>query len=239
MVFVPLVVGVLLAGGAWIHLPLSLAWTFGYFGFFAAGLWLKARRKPKYFPPVRAYFLITAVFGGWVLLQQLWLAIWIPIFLPLLAVSLRCSHNRKDRSLLNDAVLVLATSLMIPVAYYAVHRGAGENWAGVWVAWFFVAAYFFGTVLYVKTVIRERGSPTYLAASIWYHWALAGLPLLLALLLPQVMGWMSAVFLSLFLAGLALRAVVVPSKKVTPKQLGIAEIYACAILTVALYLICS
>lgn len=238
MVLVPLVLGIMLAGGAWIHVPLSITWLFGYFGFFAAGLWFKARRKPKYLPPVRVYLVITAIFGLWVLVYRPSVAIWIPVFLPLLVVSLRCSHNRLDRSLLNDSVLVLATSLMVPVAYFAGQGSGGRNWAAVWVAWFFVVAYFFGTVLYVKTVIRERGSLGYLAASTWYHWSLAAIPVLLAVTVPGVMHWVSAAFLSLFFACLALRAMIVPSKKITPKQLGVAEIYACVVLTIALYLIC-
>ena len=38
-------------------------WMVGYFAFFATSLWLKSRRKARYFPPVRAYAVGSAVLG--------------------------------------------------------------------------------------------------------------------------------------------------------------------------------
>lgn len=237
MVIVPLVLGVVLGGPAWIHLPLTGIWLVGYFGFYAAGLWLKSRRRQKYFPPVRAYGLIAVAFGLWILVQQVDLVIWLPLYLPLLVTSLVCSHRRKDRSLLNDTVLVLATSLMLPVAYYASAGWAGDNWTGVWIAFGLVVLYFFGTVLYVKTVIRERGSRAYLVGSIGFHWGLVATGPLLALVVPATVTWGDAVLLSAFFAILAVRSQVVPRTRATPKQLGIGEIFASVALTVILVVV--
>ena len=44
---------------------------------------------------------------------------------------------------------------MTLVAYDA---GGGTDWARAWLLTAILAAYFVGTVLYVKTMIRERGS---------------------------------------------------------------------------------
>lgn len=239
MVFVPLILGIVLGGPAWIHVPLSFLWVVGYFAFFATGLWLKSRRKARYFPPVRAYCLVVGALGIWVLAARPDMVVWLPLFLPLLVTSMVCSHKRKDRSLLNDTVLVLAASLMVPVAYYAAQGWDGTNWTGVWLACALAGAYFFGTVLYVKTVIRERGSRPYLRWSVSFHWGLALVPLFLALPQVTLLTWGQGLMLSALFVVLAVRAMIVPTKKVTPKQLGIGEIYASTALTLLLILICG
>jgi len=68
-----------------------------------------------------------------------------------------------ERSLGNDVVTVVAACLMAPVAYDA---GGGDTLGPVWVAFGVLVAYFLGTVLYVKTMIRERGRPGYVHASV-------------------------------------------------------------------------
>ena len=45
------------------HVPLTAFWFVGYFAFFATSLWLKARRRPRYWPPVRAYGIGAALLG--------------------------------------------------------------------------------------------------------------------------------------------------------------------------------
>ena len=60
----PLAVGILAGGPAWVHVPLTALWFVGYFAFFATSLWLKARRRPRYWPPVRAYGIAAAAHRG-------------------------------------------------------------------------------------------------------------------------------------------------------------------------------
>ncbi|OJV59211.1 MAG: hypothetical protein BGO38_14725 [Cellulomonas sp. 73-145] len=77
-------------------------------------------------------------------------------------------------------------------------------------------AYFWGTVLYVKTMIRERGRRDVLAWSIGYHVAIAAAGFVVHPLLGAV-GVL-----------LAVRAAVVPRRwpRATPKAIGIGEIVA-------------
>ena len=229
MMYVPAGLGMVLSGGAWLHVALLALWTAGYFAFFALGLWLKSRRKSRYFGPVRTYGLITIGLGALVLAWAPGLVVWAPAFIPLLATSLVCSHLRKDRSVLNDGVLVAAAALMGPVMFDA---GAGENWAALWAATALSGAYFFGTVLYVKTIIRERGSRGYLVASIGYHMFLVALPLIFGAILnlPGTLALMGA------FSFCAVRAVVGPRLTVTPKQVGILEIFVTAAVTCAIVL---
>ncbi|GAA3219597.1 hypothetical protein GCM10010488_19440 [Oerskovia jenensis] len=244
MLAVPLLVGVFLGGPAWVHVPLAVLWFVGYFAFFATGLWLKSRFKARWWPPVRAYGIATVVPAVAVLLLRPDLLAWVPLFLPLVAVSLWSSYRRSERSLLNDGATVLAACLMLPVAFAAgvgpapgpwpglslpdgVTGVAGIGWPQVWALFTLVLAYFAGTILYVKTLIRERGERSYLVASVVYHLA-AGVVVPVALAAAGLAGWPAAVLF----AGLAARAVWVPRTAATPLQFGLGEVAASVLVTV-------
>jgi len=214
-------------------LLLGLTWFAGYFAFFATGLWFTSHFKAKYLPPVRAYALVTVLLGLTLLLLRPVLAWWALPYAPLLAASLWCSYTRRDRSLFNDSLTVLAACLMLPVAASIFDASAHL----VWPAAAIVFAYFFGTVLYVKTMIRERNSRTYLRASIGYHCALVALPAVFYGLVSQWRASVGVTGLALFtafFAGLAVRAVLVPRTHATPKQVGFGEIGASVVLLVLL-----
>jgi hypothetical protein len=79
-------------------------------------------------------------------------------------------------------------------------------------------AYFLGTVVYVKTMIRERGNPTYRRWSIGYH--------LLALALAAWLGpWTAALF-----GWLLVRAARLPDRGWSPKRVGLMEVGNCMLL---------
>ncbi len=227
MLVLPPAVGAIASGITWPHLLLLAVWIVGYLGFFAAGLWLKSRRRPRYWPPVRAYGIATVVLGVALLAVHPTLAWWAPVFAPLLAASLWFSARRADRSLANDAVTVLAASLMTVVAWGlgtaggATASGPFERLPGAtsphaWLLAAVLLAYFAGTVLYVKTMIRERGNRRMWWASVGYHVAVvvAVVPVSLPL---------GALF-----ALLAIRAAIVPRRwpSLSPKAVGLGEVVA-------------
>ena len=238
MLTVPFAVGVLDAGPNWRHIPLLFAVLAGYLAFFAAGLWLRSRCKPRYWPPARAYGALTGVLGVVVVAIEPELLRWAVVFLPLLAISLWCSWRRADRTLLNDGVTVLAACLMTVVV--AGTEGSGgrpgtpalaglEWWPGAdqarsWMLAGLLFAYFAGTVLYVKSMIRDRGDRGRYTLSVAYH---------VAVCVPAAMvgPWLGALF-----AVLAVRAAVVPRRwpQLTPAMLGVGEIAASLILAVLL-----
>src|SRR5690606_35434225 len=117
MLVVPVVVGAGLAGPRPVHALLLLTWVVGYLAFQAAGLWLRAGRRRRWWPPVRAYGLATAALGTVLALLAPGLAWWAPLYLPLLAVSLRFSLERRDRALANDVVTMVAACLTTVVAH--------------------------------------------------------------------------------------------------------------------------
>jgi hypothetical protein len=92
----------------------------------------------------------------------------VPVFLPLVAASVVLMLRRRERSLANDAVTVLAAGLMTPVV---VDAAGGSLGATTWVATAAITAYFLGTVPYVKTMIRERGNLAYVRGSVAFHLA--------------------------------------------------------------------
>lgn len=230
MLVVPFAVGALDAGPSWRQLPLLLTWLAGYFAFFATGLWLRSRRKARYWPPVRAYAVLTAALGLVVVAIEPDLLRWAVVFLPLVAVSLWCSWRRADRSLLNDAVTVLAACLMtVVVAAVGTHGGArstpdlpGLTWlpgadrTRPWLLAALLLAYFAGTVLYVKTMIRDRGDGRRYALSVAYH-------VVVCLPAAVVNPWLGLLFVAL-----ALRSAVVPKwwPGITPAAIGAGEIVA-------------
>lgn len=205
----PLIVGIVAAGAAWVHLPLTLLWFTGYFAFFAAGLWLKSRRKPRYRPPVLVFSAACLPLAAIVLALRPDLIRWAPVFAPLLAVGLWLAAQRRDRSLSSGLATTLAASLMTAVAYDA---GDGTDWARAWTLTAVVAAYYVGTLLYVKSVIRERNDPRYAALSVGFHAAAT-----------VAMAWVSWPLVAVF-AVLTARAAWVPRRRFTPKQVGIGEI---------------
>lgn len=213
----PLAVGILAGGPAWVHVPLTAFWFVGYFAFFATSLWLKARRRPRYWPPVRAYGTAASVLGLVTLAVQPSLIVWAPLFILPLGVGLWAAAARRERELLSGLTTVVGSGLMTVVAYAA---GPGTDLQRAWLLALTQFLYFAGTVFYVKSAIRERGNQRFLVVSIAAH-AVATVVVL------TFSPWLALVFLLL-----TVRAAVVPGLGFTPKQLGIGEIVSTVVVAV-------
>jgi hypothetical protein len=230
MLVLPLTAGIWLAGPAWVHLPLALFWVVGYLAFHAAGRWLRSGRRSRALAPLVVHGAVAAALGLVTLLAAPSMLRWAPAFLPLLALSLWWTARGAERSLRNDAVTVLAACLMAPVAFDAGMSGAGvgvgDGWDGLWVTAGVLLSYFLGTVLYVKTMIRERGRRGYVVASVGYH--LAGV---LGAVWLVAAGWQRwwLVVLWVLLAGRALAGPGVNAgrdRPLRPVVVGVGEILA-------------
>ncbi len=233
MLVAPVVVGAGLAGPRPVHLLLLVTWVVGYLAFQAAGTWLRARRRRRWWPPVRAYGLTTAALGTVLVVLQPGLVWWAPVYVPLLGVSLRFSLHRRDRALANDVVTMVAACLTTVVAY---DLGVGTSMTPpfrlpddgeAWRAAGVLLAYFVGTAFYVKTMIRERGDRRWYVASVAYHAVAVGA--------GALVGSPPAVVVLALLLG---RAVVVPRAwpRATPTAIGVGEVVASVTLAVVLLL---
>jgi hypothetical protein len=161
---------------------------------------------------------------------------WAVVFLPLTTLSLWCSWRRADRTLFNDAVTVLAACLMTVVAAGVGGSGTpglagpawlpGANQARPWILAGLLLEYFAGTVLYVKTMIRDRGDNRRYLLSVTFHAAVC---------VPAAFAnpWLGALFIAL-----AIRAAVVPKRwpGLTAATIGVGEIVASLSLTAMLLL---
>ncbi len=236
MLVLPYCLGVVLAvraGTAGPHLvPLFAFWMLGYFAFHAASGWLKAPavRRGPWVKPLVTYAaasalcgLATLALGGWAM------AGWVPFYLPLLLPALWLASRRRERDTAGGALTVAAASAMTLVARYPAPADLAAD-PGAWtplVVSGLVFAYFFGTVLYVKTNIRERGSRAFHAVSVGWHAAatLACVALAVALAWP----WWWAAFFAVTTA----RAALVPSRHWTARRIGVVESLLCVVLVVA------
>ncbi len=229
MLTLPVVAGVWLAGPAPVHVLLAGFWLVGYLAFYALGRWLRSRRRRRELTPLLVYGPLAAALGIATLAAAPHLVRWIAVFAPLLAASTALMLRRRERSLANDVVTILAAGLLTPVAYDA---GGGSAWPVTWVATGVLTAYFLGTVPYVKTMIRERGSTGYLRGSLAYH--LVGTAGALALVLA---GWYSAWLVVVWVL-LSVRASAMPAlnarrqRPLRPVAVGVGEIVASVVVLV-------
>ncbi|MFT3877046.1 MAG: YwiC-like family protein [Propioniciclava sp.] len=217
--------------GWWIA-PLFAFWMLGYFAFHAASGWLKAapRRRPAYLKPLVTYAGASAAAGVVTLaLGGLGMAGWVLAYLPLLVPALWLASRRRERATLGGALTVAAACLMTLVLRFPHPQAlltAGPDAAAAALLAAGLFAYFFGTVLYVKTNIRERGSRAFLIASIGWH-AAATLAAAVLAASGLAASWWTA-----FFAATTVRAAAVPGRGWTPKRIGLIEAGFCVVLCV-------
>ncbi|WP_093402554.1 YwiC-like family protein [Micromonospora sediminimaris] len=217
MLLVPWLAAVLTVGLHWPHLPLLGAWLTGYLLSYYLLQAVKTRRPGRVRAQLWTYGIPTALLGGLVLLLRPELLWYAPAYTALLAVNVVHARRRAERALGNDIASVAQSCLMV----FVVATAAGQPLDTVVTAFLAVAAYFTGTVLYVKTMIRERGNTTYHRASVGYHIAAVVLA-----------AWLSLPLLGVFLL-LLVRAAVLPRRRLTPKHVGLIEILASILVLIA------
>jgi hypothetical protein len=216
MLVVPYLLGVLSAGRSWLQLPLLVAWLGGYLLSYYLFLAMKTRRVSRVRPQLLVYSAVAAPAAVVVLLGRPELLAYAPVYAALFGLNAWYAWRRSERALVNDLASVLEGCLMVLVAAGAAGVGPDAVLGPFLVA----LLYFVGTVLYVKTMIRERGERGYLVASVGYH-AVAVLP-------ATVLAWPLAVPFGWFLT----RAAWFPRRQLTPKQVGFVEIANCVVLLV-------
>ena len=144
---------------------------------------------------------------------------WAPPFAVLAAISFRASWVRKERSLWSNAAAVSASCLMPMLTFcYGVDTPdipyLSIPGISLFLTFFMVQ---FGSVLFVKTMIRERGRRSYIVASWIWH--------------AVMLAWWTFVgngYLIALAAMLLIRAVALPMiarrRTVRPLAVGITEI---------------
>ncbi|MEU9744012.1 YwiC-like family protein [Micromonospora chersina] len=209
MLLLPFVAAVGVAGPRWLHLPVLGVGLAGYLFSYYALLVVKTGRADRVRPQLLVYGGATALLGVPVLVARPAVLGYVPLYAVLLAVNAGHARLRRERALLNDLASVAQSLLMV----FVVGTVAEVPPAGLLGVAAAVGAYLVGTVLYVKTMIRERGSARYRWASLAYHVA--------ALAVAVAAGWGPAV--AGVFALLLLRAGVLPGRRLTPVRVGLIE----------------
>lgn len=206
MLVVPWLLGALHAVGEdgleAVHVVLLGFWMVGYFAFFAATQWLRSRRKPRYVPAVVTYCAAATPLGLAVLaLRPQWWS-WLLVYVPLCAVAMWLSSQRRERDVVSGlATLLAACGIPLVMGSDGLLRPGGlpELLAVATICF----GYFFGTVFYVKTLIRERGRASWVVVSVAWHLACV----VAALWLPEPL---PSALVVVFFTVAALRALLVP-----------------------------
>ncbi|MFE9773450.1 YwiC-like family protein [Streptomyces sp. NPDC005931] len=172
MLLVPFLAGTALGGATPWHALLLPAWLLGYLAVFHAQQWLRLRhnsRNPRaaarHTRPVLTFTAALVAPGVALVVHAPWLLLAGACAVPFLALNCWYAWRNRERALVNGLAAVVPACGMLPVALLLGGGGLSDAWRPALAC----LLYFSGTVLYVKTMIRERGSTTYRGASGVYH----------------------------------------------------------------------
>ncbi|MHA6510586.1 YwiC-like family protein [Tessaracoccus sp. Y1736] len=198
---------------------LGLTWLVAYFAYNAATLLLRspAKRRGRYLPALALYSTATAVLGLTTLALKGWgLLLWAPVYAVLVGAGLWLAWKRRDRSLASGVLMVIASCGLMAVLQ---RWGADDptRWRDV-IIMLLITAYFVGTVLHVKALIRERNEPSAAQRSQAYHAAAA-----LVAVAAWGAGWLGWWWLPWAVA-LVARSFWMPRAPRRPAQIGVLEI---------------
>ncbi|MBT1173682.1 YwiC-like family protein [Bifidobacterium sp. MA2] len=160
---------------------LLACWILCYCVQFSVARWLKSGLARRYRGPALVYCAALAAVGVPFVVLHPGVLAWAPAFAALAVASFVAAWKRRERSLWSNGVAVVASSLMpsLTFAYGTLGAGTGRGTnvmasipqptvVGLALFLYFVVTQF-GSVLFVKTMIRERGNRAYLAASWIWH----------------------------------------------------------------------
>lgn len=213
---------------------LTACWLLCYCVQFSAARWFKSHGRRRWLTQPVAYGIILCIIGLPFVIRYPGILVWAPPMAMLAAISFIASWRREERSLWSNATAVIAACLMATLTFHygevpspAIPRVEGT---GMLLACAFGVVQF-GSVLFVKTMIRERGSGKYLAAS----WAWHALVVLGAVL----EGEPSLIVLSVILLARAIAMPLISMKRtVRPLHTGLVEV-ASSILALALIIVAA
>lgn len=210
MILLPFLFGMFAANPSWMHLPLGIGWLLVYLFTYPLLQFIRTGKRQLFMKPLLIYGVLLLPFAVFLIVMEPnlgWMAL---AFVPFFLFNCYFAKQNKERDFWNDVVAVIQFSSMVFIAYYI---GGGVNWGMAMELFAVSVIYFMGTVFYVKTMIREKNNRGFYFFSIGYHiCSLLGVGLLLhpVLLIPFAL-----------LLG---RALILPGRKLTIKQVGVMEI---------------
>jgi Flp pilus assembly protein TadB len=221
MLAVPLLLGISISRFNGWQLALAGAAASGYLTSATAQTWRRARKRRKY---RSALLIYGSVFAALSLILIVWhpaLCLALLALIPAAAVTVWLSRPGRPRGVSESLAQVAEALVLVPAAAYLAGPLDESRVALTTLA---AGLYLAGTVLAVRSVIRERGNSRFAALSIGYH-AVAALVALL--LLP---GAYAVLFVALAARALALpiaeRRLANTAHPLRPAGVGMVEIVA-------------
>lgn len=213
MLLVPFLLGTFAADPSWWSLLLLVTWLATYLAGYFLTRWLKTRhlshRGARFRPAAILYSAIVVLGGLTLVVVEPWLLLAALAFIPFEAVVVWFALRGDERSWIAGVAAATAASLMAPVSY---HFADGDDRSVA--ARLFVISWlaFVGSVLHVKSTIRERDDVRFRRVSIAFHVAAALVAALIDPVLLIPFGFLLA------------RAVLVPRHGWRPARIGAVEI---------------
>lgn len=235
----PVLLAVTVTPWSWLILVLTSAWVLAYPWSYAALGLVRAARPARFRRPFAVFSAVLAPLVVVLVVARPWL-VWVGLGLAaLFAVNLAYARRNDERSLVNDAVLVVECAALVPVTW-AVATGdqslappsPSSVPTEIWVLTVVCALALIGSTLHVKSLIRERRDPRYALASRVVALASAVAAAGLAVWWGVPQGWWLVVPFVL----LAVRAFAVGRRPMRPGVIGMIElaVFVTAVLASAL-----
>jgi hypothetical protein len=221
MLLLPVLLGVAASAPSPWQLAVAVTALAAYLASATAQAWSRSRRPPEYRLPIAVYGSVAACLGLLLLARYPQLLLAAVVVVPASVIVLRGAQPGTRRDLANSVLQVAQALVLVPVTAWV---------SGTWdpqrvLAYTLVAAgYQLGTVLVVRSVLRERGNESFAWFSVGFHVTLVALA---AILLPPAYAVLAA--------GLAARAAALPvaqrrmargSRPLRPVHVGIVEMVA-------------
>lgn len=170
MLILPLLLGVAASRPTGWQLALGGAALAAYLASATLQAWSRARRSPEYRSPILVYGAAFAVLGAVLVVTFPSLGLVLLVAVPAALIVFQGAKPGTRRDLANSVAQVAQALVLVPAAAFV----SGEFEIGRVVAYTAIAAgYLLGTVLVVRSVLRERGNDAFAALSIGAHLALA------------------------------------------------------------------
>ena len=166
MLALPILVGVAASQFVPSQLLLAGAAVAGYLASATLQAWLRARRRPSFLPSIAVYSTAAALCGIPLLVVEPRLILAVVVIVPASALTLASARPGTPRELVLSLAHVAQASVLAPTAMFL----AGET--SPWVlgaATAIAAAEMAGSVLAVRSVIRERDNMGFAVRSVGYH----------------------------------------------------------------------
>jgi hypothetical protein len=221
MLLLPVLLGVAASTPSPWQLAVAAAALAAYLASATAQTWSRSRRPPEYLRPIAVYGAVTAVLASILLVAFPALALAGVVVIPSGFVVFRGAQPGTRRDLANSLLQVAQSLVLVPATAWV----SGEWDVARVVALTCVAAgYGLGTVLVVRSVLRERGNEAFARLSAGFH---VSLVIAAALWLPLPYAVVAT--------GLTARAVVLPiaqrrlargPRPLRPVHVGIVEMVA-------------